>query len=105
MNKLDFAGRTAAITGGAMGIGLAVAQRLAQSGAHVALWDRDEARAGAGEGRARRRGATWQLDVADAAAVARVAQATAQAHGGIDVLVCSAGITGPNVAARRLPGR
>ena len=42
MNQLDFKGRTAAITGGAAGIGLAVARRLAASGARVALWDRDE---------------------------------------------------------------
>lgn len=103
MNKLDFAGRTAAITGGAMGIGLAVAQRLAASGARIALWDRDEkalAQAKAALGGATH---TWQLDVADAAAVARVAQATADACGGIDVLVCSAGITGPNVALADYP--
>ncbi|MEO8506060.1 MAG: SDR family NAD(P)-dependent oxidoreductase [Betaproteobacteria bacterium] len=103
MNKLDFAGRTAAITGGAMGIGLAVAQRLVASGAQVALWDRDEkalARAKAALGGAAH---TWQLDVADAAAVARVAQATADACGGIDVLVCSAGITGPNVPLADYP--
>ena len=46
---------------------------------------------------------TWQLDVADAAAVERVAQATADAFGGIDVLVCSAGITGPNKALADYP--
>ncbi len=103
MNKLDFAGRTAAITGGAMGIGLAVAQRLVASGAQVALWDRDEkalAQAKAALGSAAH---AWQLDVADAAAVARVAQATAEACGGIDVLVCSAGITGPNVPLADYP--
>jgi 3-oxoacyl-[acyl-carrier protein] reductase len=103
MNKLDFAGRTAAITGGAMGIGLAVAQRLVASGAQVALWDRDEralAQAKAALGGAAH---AWQLDVADAAAVARVAQATADAFGGIDVLVCSAGITGPNVPLADYP--
>ena len=103
MNQLDFAGRTAAITGGAMGIGLAVAQRLVASGAKVALWDRDEnalAQAKAALGGA---AGTWQLDVADAAAVARVAQATADAFGGIDILVCSAGITGPNVPLAEYP--
>ena len=41
MNRLDFAGRTAVVTGGAAGIGLAVAARLAASGARVSLWDRD----------------------------------------------------------------
>ena len=43
MNRLDFAGRAAVITGGAAGIGYAVAQRLIASGARVALWDRDAA--------------------------------------------------------------
>ena len=42
MNTLDLKGRTAVVTGGAAGIGLAIAQRLAQSGAMVSLWDRDE---------------------------------------------------------------
>ncbi len=50
MNKLDFEGRVAVVTGGAQGIGLAVAQRLVASGARVCLWDvtnrhLDEARA------------------------------------------------------------
>jgi 3-oxoacyl-[acyl-carrier protein] reductase len=103
MNQLDFKGRFAAVTGGAAGIGLAVAKRLAASGARVALWDRDpaalaQAKAAIGAGTL-----TFELDVADAAAVERVANATAQAHGGLDVLVCSAGITGPNVPMAQYP--
>jgi 3-oxoacyl-[acyl-carrier protein] reductase len=96
MNRLDFDGRAAVITGGAAGIGYAVAQRLVASGARVALWDRDaaalaEARAMLGDA-----AVTQALDVADPEAVARAALASAAALGGIDVLVCSAGITGPN---------
>jgi 2-dehydro-3-deoxy-L-rhamnonate dehydrogenase (NAD+) len=103
MNQLDFKGRFAAVTGGAAGIGLAVAKRLAASGARVALWDRDpaalaQAKAAIGAGTL-----TFELDVADAAAVERVAGATAQANGGLDVLVCSAGITGPNVPVAQYP--
>jgi 2-dehydro-3-deoxy-L-rhamnonate dehydrogenase (NAD+) len=103
MNQLDFNGRFAAVTGGAAGIGLAVAKRLAASGARVALWDRDpaalaQAKAAIGAGTL-----TFELDVADAGAVERVANATAQAHGGLDVLVCSAGITGPNVPMAQYP--
>ena len=45
MNQIDLGGRVAIITGGARGIGLAVAERLARSGAKVALWDRDGAEA------------------------------------------------------------
>ena len=45
MNALDLKGRVAAITGGARGIGLAVAERIAASGATVAIWDVDLAEA------------------------------------------------------------
>ena len=41
MNKLDLNGRAAIVTGGAAGIGLAIAERLVASGARVSLWDRD----------------------------------------------------------------
>src|SRR5215210_118064 len=103
MNRLDFAGRTAVITGGAAGIGLAVAQRLVESGARVALWDRDRA---ALDEAAEALGAGTHVDavdVADDAAVERATRATATALGAIDVLVCSAGITGPNVPLADYP--
>jgi len=102
MNALDFRGRTAVVTGGAAGIGFAIAQRLAASGAAVALWDRDatalERATAAVPGVL-----TYALDVADADAVGRAAEATAKAMGRIDVLVCSAGITGPNVVTWEYP--
>ena len=103
MNQLDFSGRTAAVTGGAMGIGLAVARRLAAGGARIALWDRDAAALEAARSALGGDTRVFPLDVADAAAVERVAQATAAAFGGIDVLVCSAGITGPNVPLADYP--
>jgi 2-dehydro-3-deoxy-L-rhamnonate dehydrogenase (NAD+) len=103
MNQLDFAGRTAAITGGAMGIGFAVAQRLVRSGAQVALWDRDEKALAQAKAALGANLLTWQLDVADASAVERVTQATAIAFGRLDILVCSAGITGPNVPLADYP--
>ena len=97
MNKIDLEGRFAVITGGAAGIGLATAQRMAASGARVALWDRDQA-AGQqavatlpGEGHL-----AVALDVASEGDVAAAAKKTIEAFGAIDVLVCSAGITGPN---------
>jgi 2-dehydro-3-deoxy-L-rhamnonate dehydrogenase (NAD+) len=103
MNQLDFRNRTAVITGGAAGIGLAVAQRLAASGAALALWDRDASALEAASAALPRGAITHALDVADAVSVTRAAEATAHALGRIDVLVCSAGITGPNVATWEYP--
>ena len=103
MNQLDFRNRRAVVTGGAAGIGFAVADRLAQSGAKIALWDRDErALANAGE-KLDVAVMTHALDVTDHHAVERAAQATAARLGGIDVLVCSAGITGPNTTTWEYP--
>jgi len=103
MNQLDFDKRTAVITGGAAGIGLAVAQRLVQSGARVSLWDRDPTSLGRASAALARGTATQALDVADPDAVARAAQETERALGRIDVLVCSAGITGPNTTTWEYP--
>ena len=103
MNQLDFRNRTAVITGGAAGIGLAVAQRLAAGGAALALWDRDASALEAAKAALPRGAVTHALDVADNDAVARAAAATSSSLGRIDVLVCSAGITGPNVTAWEYP--
>jgi len=102
MNQLDFAGRRAVVTGGAAGIGLAVASRLAASGAKVAIWDRDEA--ALAEAAKKVGGALAQaLDVTDDRAVDEAARTAAERLGGIDVLVCSAGITGPNTTTWEYP--
>ena len=102
MNQLDLQGRTAVVTGGAAGIGLAIAQRLAASGAKVSLWDRDSKALAAGANTVA--GAhTVQLDVANDAAVARALEETVKALGQVDVLVCSAGITGPNTTTWEYP--
>ena len=96
MNQLDFSNRTAVVTGGATGIGFAIAQRLVMSGARVALWDRDAAKLATAQSALGKGTVVQTLDVADAAAVAAAAATTEVALGRIDVLVCSAGIAGPN---------
>jgi len=103
MNQLDFNGRTAVITGGAAGIGLAVARRLAASGARVALWDRDQKMLADAKVAIGGETLTIAFDVTDADAVTRATEATVAAFGGIDALVCSAGITGPNVPLSEYP--
>jgi NAD(P)-dependent dehydrogenase (short-subunit alcohol dehydrogenase family) len=103
MNQLDFANRTAIVTGGAAGIGFAIAQRLVASGATVSLWDRDAAALSRAEAALARGTRTQAFDVADPAAVAHAAQDAERALGKIDVLVCSAGITGPNTTTWEYP--
>ena len=96
MNQLDFQGRHAVITGGAAGLGLAIAQRMLASGGSVTLWDRDLA---AGRQAADRLGADCafvQVDVADENSVREALQSTLRRSQRIDALVNSAGITGPN---------
>jgi 3-oxoacyl-[acyl-carrier protein] reductase len=103
MNELDFRNRTAVITGGAAGIGFAIARRLAASGAALALWDRDATALATAKAALPGGTLTHALDVADPAAVARAAGITAATLGRIDVLVCSAGITGPNAPTWEYP--
>lgn len=86
-----FDGQVAIVTGGASGIGAGVAHRLASEGARLSLWDMDEqALAAAGAPH------TVRLDITDPDAVHAAAEATAKALGKIDILVTSAGVTGPN---------
>ena len=102
MNELDVRGRTAVITGGASGIGLAIARRLLASGAVLSLWDTRAdilAEASTEQGDAH----TSVVDVRDYASVERARDATLAALGRIDVLVNSAGITGPNAATWDYP--
>jgi 2-dehydro-3-deoxy-L-rhamnonate dehydrogenase (NAD+) len=96
MNQLDFQGRRAVVTGGATGLGFAIAQRLVQSGGAVTLWDRDIAGANKAALALGAKTGAVEVDVASHESVKRAVQATLQQGGRIDALVNSAGITGPN---------
>ena len=91
MNRIDLQGRRAVVTGGAQGIGQAIAQRFRDSGAEVELWD---VQAEAAQAAAEEMGATARvLELGDDAAIAEAAQAA----GAVDILVNNAGITGGNM--------
>ncbi|GAA2014666.1 glucose 1-dehydrogenase [Catenulispora yoronensis] len=79
---LRLAGRVVVVTGGASGIGAACAEAFRAEGARVAVVDRDP-------------GAAWCADVSDEAQTRAVIDAIAGEYGGIDVVVCCAGISGP----------
>jgi len=96
MNKIDLDGRTAVITGGARGIGHAVAERLLASGASCSLWDRDPARLAAAEKSRTAAGRihTAVVDITRTESAEAATEATFRHFGAIDILVNNAGIAG-----------
>ena len=95
MNQLDLSGRHAVVTGGASGIGFAIAQRLAASGAKVVIWDMDD-KAGR-TAAAELSGTAIVADVADWDSITSAVGQTLKVAPAIDILINNAGITGPNV--------
>jgi len=96
MNRIDLSNRTAVVTGGAQGIGRAIAERLLDSGASVCLWDRDKTlvRQAAEELSGRGRMHAVVVDVTDPATVEQAVRETEAALAPIDILVANAGIAG-----------
>ncbi len=94
MNRIDLNGQHAVVTGGAQGLGLAMARRFVASGATVTLWDIDEAQLEAARRELGDAASTQIVDVADWDAVKAACDRTEDAAGGISVLVNSAGIAG-----------
>ena len=104
-NKIDLGGRNAVVTGGAQGIGRAIALRFLESGAAVAIWDRDLATAQrtAQELSSRGRAVAFAADVFNYAEIERARDATLKDFRRIDILVNNAGISGPNVPTWEYP--
>src|SRR5476651_424525 len=97
-----FKGRTAVVTGGARGIGLACAAKIAAGGGRIALWDRDLDRAkqsAASLGDA----IAVQVDVTSDQSLAEALAKTEKDLAAPDILVASAGITGPNTTVIQYP--
>ena len=96
MNTYDFTDRRALVTGGAQGIGHAVAKRLAQGGAAVAIWDMDLSLARETADALGGGAVAMEVDVADWESVSRAIAETESALGPVDIAVNSAGIAGSN---------
>ena len=85
---MRFSGRRAVVTGGASGIGQAVARRIESEGGRAVVWDLNDG---------------IRVDISDHEAVAHATAETIRQLGGIDILVNSAGITGPTVPLAEFP--
>ena len=98
MNQIDLKNKSAVVTGGAQGIGLAIAERFIASGASVCLWDRDEKMVNKTAASLASKGNVEAvvMDVTDLDSVRNAVRKTQDALGGIDLLICNAGIAGPS---------
>ncbi|HMC56091.1 MAG TPA: 3-oxoacyl-[acyl-carrier-protein] reductase [Gemmatimonadaceae bacterium] len=97
--QIDLSGRTALVTGSTRGIGRAIAQRLSDSGANVAVVGRDRDRA-AEAATALKNARGFGCDVSDAAAVVALVEEVEKSFGSVDILVNNAGITRDNLLMR-----
>ncbi|WIJ24268.1 SDR family NAD(P)-dependent oxidoreductase [Devosia sp. RR2S18] len=96
MNKIDLDGRIAVVTGGAQGIGYAIARRLIASGARVSLWDINGEMLAKATSELGDAASGQVVDIVDYSAVEAATANIEQTLGGLDILVHSAGIAGKN---------
>ena len=98
--KIDLTGKNAVVTGSTRGIGRAIAEALAESGARVAVVGRDLKRAEEAASAIGNNAMGFAADVGDTAAVAKLVEDVEKAFGSIDILVNNAGITRDNLVMR-----
>ncbi len=98
--KIDLAGKAALVTGSTRGIGRAVAQALADSGARVAIVGRDKSKADVVAAEIGKGSIGFAADVSDSAQVTALISDVEKAFGGIDILVNNAGLTRDNLVMR-----
>lgn len=103
MNNYDLNNRVAIVTGGAQGIGLAVAERMMESGAQMAIWDRDAERLAKTAEDLKGRAFAVEVDIADSASIANGVEKTLEKFGKIDILVNNAALIGPNATVVEYP--
>ena len=105
MNQIDLQGNRAVVTGGAQGIGYAIAERLLQSGATVCLWDRDADLIEQAAEQLSASGTVHQavVDMTDLTGLEAATVSTSEALGRIDIFVANAGIAGPTVKLWEYP--
>ncbi|NQV56760.1 MAG: SDR family oxidoreductase [Rhodospirillales bacterium] len=107
-NTIDLNGRGGVVTGGATGLGLAIAERMVRSGANVSIWDIDQGALGKALDTLRAASASGTVnaaicDISDPVAVDSAVAETQDALGDIELVVNNAGISGPNVPSWEYP--
>jgi 3-oxoacyl-[acyl-carrier protein] reductase len=105
-NTFDLSGRVAVVTGGAQGFGRAIVERFLESGAAVAIWDRDVALARKTAADLKARGRKIQVvgvDVTNYKAIEKARDKTLATFGKIDIAINNAGIAGPTAKVWEFP--
>lgn len=98
MNKIDLNGQVAVVTGGAQGIGFAIAHRLIASGARVSIWDRDAEVLERGQTALGKMASGELVDITDLDGLKGVHAQVEAALGPVSILVNSAGVAGSNAS-------
>lgn len=96
MNQIDLNGQVAVITGGAQGIGFAIAKRLVASGAKVSLWDMNAELLASAKAELGAAASTIAVNITSYEAIAAAVADVEKSLGKLDILVNSAGIAGKN---------